>query len=421
MGFWKGLRKLAVVTTKVAAKGVGGAAKVVYNHRDEIASATKTVAKATVTTIGVAGYGTYKAAEWTVKKVVDHRREIGGATVGAVKGIGNALVDTSAHTYARDENLRPILERIKIQSEEYREHTRRIYGRIANSSSSVRNRDVLLDALVIGGHTVADYASFAVNVPKEIDQAYQLAYPHVAAGETFVEQVRSLPADALPGFVQGVKGKLFEMKYVEYLNDGNLLPGYEAKLADSVTQRGHDIEVIGPDKHVADLIQAKASDSVAYIKDAIEKYPGIDVVTTSEVYSHLVMQGFAENVVDSGISEAALESTVAGAADAATVNFSWMPSAVALALIAFSAYSEEGLNAYQKSRNFGERSAKSYLAYLAGGALALATGTWWIGVLGGIGTRVIMGTGAAKRQRLHSLKQLAQQNDVVLARLRGHQ
>ena len=60
----------------------------------------------------------------------------------------------------------------------------------------------------------------------------------------------------------------------------------------------------------------------------------------------------------------------------------------------------------------------SYLAYLAGGALAVATNTWWLGVIGGMGTRFVMGTGKAKRERLASLRELIHSNEQVLNRLR---
>ena len=63
-------------------------------------------------------------------------------------------------------------------------------------------------------------------------------------------------------------------------------------------------------------------------------------------------------------------------------------------------------------------SVRSYLAYLAGGALAVATHTWWLGVLGGMGTRMVMGTGRAKRENLQSLRELVDANDRVLGRLR---
>lgn len=56
-----------------------------------------------------------------------------------------------------------------------------------------------------------------------------------------------------------------------------------------------------------------------------------------------------------------------GNVDSVTLTIDWVPSVVSLALIAFSAYNQEGLTEYQKSRDLGERASRSYLAYLAGG------------------------------------------------------
>lgn len=411
--------KATVVTGALAVKGTAATARVVYHNRETIGHAALKTANVVGTTVGVVGYGGYKAAEWGVKKAVAHRQEIGGTVLGSAQGTGKALLNVSAHAYANERLLRPLMERIAEQSAEYQRRVGKLHARLEQTPSTVGRRAVLLDTLTVGGATLADYASGSARVPAQVEEAYRLAYPDLASNVSFADEVRSLDATQLPGLVAGVKGKLFELEYVDYLNDHHLPAGYHAELAPSATQPGWDIQVLGPDGHLKDVIQAKATDSVDYVKDALERYPHIDVVTTSEVHSQLVMQGFADHVIDGGISEAALQQMAEGAVDGATVHFDWMPSSLALALVAFSAYSEEGLSAYQKSRNFGERATRSYLAYLAGGALAVATNTWWLGVLGGMGTRFAMGSGEAKRERLAALRDVVRSNDRVLRRLRS--
>ena len=154
------------------------------------------------------------------------------------------------------------------------------------------------------------------------------------------------------------------------------------------------------------------------MKEALDRYPNIDVVTTDEVYSQLLMAGYGDHVTASGITEHALHGAVQSATDAAATHFSFAPSIISLAVIAFSSYTQEGLDEYQRSKNFGERSTRSYLAYLAGGVVAVATGTWWIGVIGGVGSRLLLGRGRTKREQLRALKELVQANDRVLHRLR---
>lgn len=373
-------------------RGVKNSAECVWKHRSNIAS------------------GTGQAAIATAKVARDLAPIVGGATVGVVKAGYRGIQDASGHLIS-DKALNAERHKIEQQSRRYKKLTTQL-------GSRTRGRDLpataMLDSLLVGGETLASYIN-AGDIPNEIQRAYELTYPNVAAGRSFIDQVGSLDSEQLVGFASGLKGKLFELQYVDYLNDGHLPEGFRAALAESATQPGWDIGIYGPDGALKDAIQAKATDSVDYVRDALERYPEIDVVTTSEVHSHLLMQGFADNVIDGGVSEDALSATVDGALDGVTLD--WTPSIASLAIIAFSAYSEEGLSVYQKSVKCGERSLKSYLAYLGGGALAWVTQTWWLGVLGGMGTRLILDSGRSKRARLGQLKDIAQNNEKVLARL----
>ena len=62
-----------------------------------------------------------------------------------------------------------------------------------------------------------------------------------------------------------------------------LLPGQVARLAESPTQPGWDLRIENEDGSVAELIQLKATESMAYVKSALDEYPGIRVAVPSEV------------------------------------------------------------------------------------------------------------------------------------------
>src|SRR5690606_41203813 len=62
--------------------------------------------------------------------------------------------------------------------------------------------------------------------------------------ESFADVVDRLPAEALPGFVSGVKGKLFEIELAEHFNNGGLPDGLYADLAGSATQSGWDTRIL---------------------------------------------------------------------------------------------------------------------------------------------------------------------------------
>jgi len=353
-----------------------------------------------------------KVAVAAAKTVYEHRETITGAGLGLAKGAVGTIRDLSGHV-GNGKTIASLMLLLQDQARRYK----LLQDTVRQRTSSLPTKAALLDATVVGGETLATYISMG-HVPPDIQRAYELAYPNHAADHTLIEEVRRLDADQLPGLVAGVKGKLFEMRYLDYLNGGHLPIGVHAVLAESATNPGWDIAIVGDaDSSLRDVVQLKATDSVAYVKEALEQHPHIDVVTTSEVYSHLVMQGLHDHVIDGHITDETLTATVEGGLDHAAAGMHWTPSIVSLALIAFSSYSEEGLTDYQKSLNFGERSMKSYLAYLAGGSLAVASGLWWVGVLGGIGSRMALKSGRDKNETVDSLSDLILANEKVLERL----
>src|SRR5882672_8660037 len=71
MGFWNGAGKVVSATViltskpamggaKLAGKGIVATGQALYGNREQIGKAASAVTKATVTTVAVAGYGTYK-------------------------------------------------------------------------------------------------------------------------------------------------------------------------------------------------------------------------------------------------------------------------------------------------------------------------------------------------------------------------
>lgn len=140
-------------------------------------------------------------------------------------------------------------------------------------------------------------------------EAIRVTNPSLSDGRFF-----DLTGDELQGAVNTAKGKYFEFLVADRLNAGEqvgpvLLPdGYRAVLADSLNQPGWDMRIVGPDGATADYLQLKATDSAGYIKEALNRYPDIEILATHEVaHSGLVL--------DSGITEGDLRSQVSSAID----------------------------------------------------------------------------------------------------------
>ena len=279
-----------------------------------------------------------------------------------------------------------------------------------------KNKDTV-DSVVIGGETLVTLLA-ASSIPNEITSAYEAAYPNLSDSISFQDKVRELDGDSLTGFISGVKGKLFEQKYVEYLNDGNLPNGYSAILAESATQPGWDIAIEGSNGEISSVLQAKATDSVSYVQDALEKYPSIDVVTTDEVYSHLVLSGISENITNGAISNVDLVDALDNAIDASNLAMDYTPPLFALAFIAFTSYKDESLTLFEKSRNAGDRTGKTYLSYLIGGGIAAITNTWWLGVVGSVGSRLLSEGGDRKFEVYEKFKDVEENNQIIIERLK---
>lgn len=119
--------------------------------------------------------------------------------------------------------------------------------------------------------------------------------------------------EQLQGVVSNTKGVYHEMLYVDSINSS----GGEAALHEDLNNPGSDV-VISDDGALSE-VQLKATDSVAYVNEHLEKYPEIDVVVTSEVASKIdsvESSGFANEVlqqdVTSSIDELIADGDVAG-------------------------------------------------------------------------------------------------------------
>ena len=271
------------------------------------------------------------------------------------------------------------------------------------------------DCLMLGGESLAVLA-ISTHIPEYIQTAYEAAYPVLSTQAGLQEKLSQLREDELLGLISGIKGKLFEQQYAEYLNSGNLPDGYTAVLAEAANQPGWDLRIEGPNSETVEILQAKATDSVGYVVGALEKNPGIDVVTTEEVYGHLVMSGVSEGIINSGISNASLEGFLERAVEASNIDMDFSPPWFTLALIAFTTYKDESLTLYQKARSAGDRSGKTYLSFLVGGALGAATNTWWLGVVGTVASRYVADEGKRRRAIFEKMKDIAQANDSILER-----
>lgn len=457
--------KVTVATTKLTGKALHSASIYVADHKKEIAAGAKVVVTGAATAVRVTGQAVHSGAKVLATEFQSRAAEsdsrssrlsraaghAAGYTADAVGLVGRAtahvgdltgrsapfigyatggLVTGTVSTVSRmvdsvavsSGDIDALTERFRKQSLILKGQSDLRVTAIEAAISGRRKKD-LLDLLVVGGMTLGTILAHPTDTPPEVEQAFRMAYPGLAAnGEGFADAVQRMNGEELMGLVNGVKGKLFEIELVDHLNSGYLPDGVHAELAESVTQPGFDVLILDEQGNVAEVLQAKATESAAYVKEALERYPDIDVMTTTEVHGQLVAMGAADQVIDSGIGEAALQSKIEAAASAGGGG-SWdasdlLPTGIGLAIIALSVFTSKGASAELMGEEFGARAARAGLGTLAGKAALVASGAWWVSLAAGVGSTWLAAHGGNKRDRYEALKRAMDSVDAAVRRNR---
>ncbi len=412
-----------------------------------------------------------------------HRASIGRASAqatlasaGAIKQGSFMAADASSHLLFSDTRKEKLQQKINGQAREYSS----LMDSVVNSDDRFSDKD-RLDIYMVGGLSLAELLEQKIEIPDDLttaferafpdlaqyltaDQALRVAYsaqhnslelafmeayPNLAKNQTLREAILQNENFELTSLVSGIKGKLFEIKYVEYLNAGNHLPmGYHARLADSPTQPKWDIQIVDDRGHVHEELQLKATDSLDYIQSALNKYPQIDVVVPEETFRHIALQNHSllENVKDSGISLQDMENQIQDYITQVRGNgmhpayntdstssldqdsLIWQDGTpqidmgipiLSLAIIAFSEYRQETANIYQKSMSFGERAAKAYASYAAGAlVISLLPSFWFLSFLPVMGVRAMLTRGQNKRRDYINMLKQYKANSKIIRRLK---
>jgi hypothetical protein len=256
--------------------------------------------------------------------------------------------------------------------------------------------DDFIDTAIIGGVSVADLVAGKVQewqIPKGVDEAFHAQYPGIHG--SLVEEVGKLSGhpDQIQGLINGVKGKLFEIDYVHWLNNGHLPGGFTAELAHNANNPAWDIAVRDAHGHINELLQMKATASAAYIHDTILAHPSIDVVVPHELYHQLASHSeFASHLVDSHQHLDVLTGHVSHglAHAAAAVDHFHIPGlAVAFAVCqSYKRYRNGEMTLNSALQNAAERSLLALVASGVGWAMHLAAHSTLVGIPFAMGTRL---------------------------------
>jgi len=167
-------------------------------------------------------------------------------------------------------------------------------------------REVLGLAAISADITADDITNLGLEPEKnpQLLAAFERGHPRVDPA-TLADR----SAEQIQGYVNNTKGVYFEMLVAKRLNDGEtvgelqLEPGQVARLADSPNQSGWDLEIVDRNGESVEQIQLKATESMSYVKDALERYTDIRVAVPEEVDSE------STDIIGTGISNSMLEET----------------------------------------------------------------------------------------------------------------
>jgi len=156
-------------------------------------------------------------------------------------------------------------------------------------------RDAFKRATVSKKQSLIDLTVVAANLSPQIFWEDETLDPLVlrALNETNptfdLTSLSSYSDEQMLGVLNSTKGKYFEYLVEDRLNAGEIvgdvvLPdGYHAAVAPNLTQPGWDIQIFDQHGGVADYLQLKATNSISYIHETLERYPDITVLGTSEI------------------------------------------------------------------------------------------------------------------------------------------
>ena len=367
-----------------------------------VAVSAAAVAGKTVTGLGELSALSLSAAG---RSAAAHGDLVGGAAAGAITGAAMMLGGTADLAGISDADIERL--RNDITSARAAAFEQRKRYEIELQDAERRGTDGWLENVTIGGLLLADILA-SHHVPSEIASAYSAAFPAESHLLDFNEKVASLGSDEqIDGLLNAVKGKLFEQKFLTDLNASLEPEGSHAFLAASVTQPGWDIFVTDKQGHIDEFLSLKATNSVAYVKEALERYPDIDVVSTSEVYGALAGTPDGVRLIDGGIQNSDLSDSVHEAAGGDASGFEHAAfSLMALMPAAYRYFSESGKTTEEMTSGLTRHVGRTKSAAMIGKAAMLVMPYWPVAILVSTGVSMLGRIGNDRREQLLRLQDM---------------
>ncbi len=143
--------------------------------------------------------------------------------------------------------------------------------------------DVLAVSSSFYGVFLADRIDYD-NITPQMEEAFALSFPNLN-----INNLDDYSTEELSGLISNWKGKYFEVVVRDKLNNGEMIGDLQletdqyAELAESASQPGWDLQIFDKNNFPIEELQIKATNSLSYINETLDKYPNYEIISTSEV------------------------------------------------------------------------------------------------------------------------------------------
>ena len=200
-------------------------------------------------------------------------------------------------------------EDLKVLAKSYRPAELQELSKLAEGYSRRQEREVLELAAIASDVSIDDITTLHLEPEANpiFREAFRLQYPNVS-----LDSLRGATEERLQGLANGSKGKYFEvlvrnrLKAGESVGGVQLGPGQVVKIAENPNQPDWDLRIEDSSGEIVENLQLKATDSMSYVKKALDKYPNTRVIVPTELDAEAALR---DDVIATGFSNQALEDT----------------------------------------------------------------------------------------------------------------
>lgn len=248
-------------------------------------------------------------------------------------------------------------------------------------------------------------------------EAFNLSFPNKN-----IEELELIEPEQLTGLISNWKGKLFEIQVRDKLNNGELIgdiqleTGQYSEVAEGINQTGWDLQIFNSDGTIEEVLQLKATNSLSYINQAFEKYPDIDIISTSEIstmHNDLINSNISLEELQNSLTEPIEPLYDSFGEDVLDSIIPGLPFLIITLSEGRKAFIDQQTTDVMVSKII-DRGLKTGISMGIGTLVGWLTGTWWIGAAASLVSRFSMSNIEVEFESEKLIQQISDENEKLL-------